>query len=181
MVACARNRQRLRLQYIPLPIDGARSVAVPGFWSRAAEAAEEEEERAAHERAADERAARLARPDPPPSGPASGTYAGNVAGVGVVSLIAEPSDGGSRFDWGSTGVRFDWGSRPTSPEVRARPNTPADAMDAGRALGERLASVGGAGLRRGGAWDSSGVVCVAIAAGVALLAAGLAQFAVSGG
>ena len=133
------------------------------------------------ERAADERVARLARPDPPPSGPASGTYAGNVAGVGVVSLIAEPSDGGSRFDWGSTGVRFDWGSRPTSPEVRARPNTPADAMDAGRALGERLASVGGAGLRRGGAWDSSGVVCVAIAAGVALLAAGLAQFAVSGG
>ena len=85
-----------------------------------------------------------------------------------------PDDGGRRR-------RFDWGSRPTSPEVRARPNTPADAVDAGRALGERLASVGGAGLGRGGAWGSSSVVCVAIAAGVALLAAGLAQFAVRGG
>ena len=135
------------------------------------------------ERAADERVARLARPDPPPSAPASGTRAGaaaaselpgDVAGVGVASGIGEASNGGRSR-------RFDWGSRPTSPEVRARPNTPADAMDAGRALGERLASVGGAGLRRGGAWDSSGVVCVAIAAGVALLAAGLAQFAVSGG
>ena len=131
----------------------------------------------------DERAARLARPDPPPSAPASGTRAGaaaaselpgDVAGVGVASGIGEASNGGRSR-------RFDWGSRPTSPEVRARPNTPADAMDAGRALGERLASVGGAGLRRGGAWDSSGVVCVAIAAGVARLAAGLAQFAVSGG